>query len=154
MPTGRNCRTLPSQVPISQVPKCGVILTFYLTYSSKIALTFEPILQLGCPLIFRIYNKCERSSILWLKAPSLTMLVWRPKGIFTKYLSVNYLIKEIFLSSPCPCGLILTHNLHMFLDILEPKEGEHFCSWLMLSPQALCSGGGRRKLLLDGAVDL
>ena len=90
MPAGRNFGTLPSQVISSQVPKCGVILTLYLTYSSKIAVTFEPIIQFGCPSRLRIYNKFEIWSILWLKAPSLKMWAWRRhKVIFTKDLSVN-----------------------------------------------------------------
>ena len=68
MSTGRNLGSFPSQVMISEVPKYGVIITLYSTYSSKIVVTFEPIVQFGCPLRFRIYNKLEILSILWLKA--------------------------------------------------------------------------------------
>ena len=45
------------EVMISQEPKCGVILTLYSTYSSKIAVTFEQKVQFRSPSGFRIYNK-------------------------------------------------------------------------------------------------
>ena len=100
MPAGRNVRILPRQIMISQEPKCGVILTLYMIYSSKIAVTFEPIMQFWLPLRFRIYSKYKIWPILWRKAPSQTMSAWRwRKVIFKKDLSVNLLITIGFLSS-------------------------------------------------------
>ena len=90
MPACRNFGTLPRQVTIFLEPKCGVILTLYLTYSCKSVVTFEPIEQFWRSSRFRIYNKCEKWSISQHKAPSLRMRAWRRrKVIFTKDLSVN-----------------------------------------------------------------
>ena len=100
MPAGRNFGTLPRQVTMSQEPKCGVILTLYLIYSCKIAVTFEPIVQFGRTSIFTIYNKYETLSILHLKAPSLRLWAWRWRKVYFYKGSVSQLITEVFLSSP------------------------------------------------------
>ena len=101
MPAGRNFGTLPRQVTFSQEPKCGVILTLYLTYSCKIAVTLEPIVQLGRSSRFGIYNRYETWSKLWLKAPSLRMWVWRRRKVFFHKGSVSHLINyKTFLEQP------------------------------------------------------
>ena len=44
--------------------------------------------------------------------------------------------------------------IEKYMNRSEEWEGDHFSSWLMLSPQASGGGGRRRKSPLDGAVDL
>ena len=52
--------TFGSQVKISKVAESGEMLNLCSTDSSKIAITFELIMQFGRPLRFRIYKiKCE-----------------------------------------------------------------------------------------------
>ena len=61
---------------------------------SKMAVTFEPIMQCWCPSIFRISNNFLTQSILWLEAPSPTILAWRHrKDIFTKDQWLNQSMK-------------------------------------------------------------
>ena len=81
-PLCRNLGNIRSQVTISAVPICGEIISLCSTDSSKNAITYEPIMQFGCPLRFRIFKN--------IQAPSLTMWAWRRhKNIFTKDQSVK-----------------------------------------------------------------
>ena len=55
---------LQTQTLPDEAPPMGKIRPF-----SKTALTFEPVLQFGCPSGFRISLTIVTCSILWLKAP-------------------------------------------------------------------------------------
>ena len=109
-PAGRNLVTFWSQVKISEVAEGGEMLTLCLTDWSKIAVTFEPIMQFGRPLIIRIYKKYVRWSILWLKAPSLSRWAWqRRKDIFTKnqfvsWALLGFVIESLTVPNRCAWG--------------------------------------------------
>ena len=93
-------RRLQTQTLPDEAPPMGKIHPF-----SKIAVTFEPVMQFGCPLGLIISWKIVTWSILWLKAPSATVRAWRRrKDIFTNHDWINELmnqwIAEVIVEQP------------------------------------------------------
>ena len=80
------CKRRPNT---NATPPIGKIHPF-----SKIAITFEPVMQFRCPSRFGI-KTIVKLSILWLKAPSSTISAWRRHtDIFTNHNLLNYSINQ------------------------------------------------------------